>query len=52
MTEPVCPECGSDCVKRDTAVRIDPDTHDTLGSVEIFECTDCGMVLKEVEDAN
>lgn len=50
MTEPVCPECGSDYVKRDTAVRIDPDTHDTLGSVEIFECTDCGTVFKEVED--
>lgn len=46
---PDCPECGSDRVTTDSAVRIDPETKETLGSVEIFECHACETVFKEVE---
>lgn len=50
MTTPECPDCGSPYVRRDTAVRIDRETNEIVDRVEIFECSDCGTVFKEVED--
>jgi len=49
MTKPDCPNCEATYVKKDTGVRIDPDTKEMLDTIDIFECTDCGMMFKEVE---